>query len=383
MAGETHYYRIRALPQTMVNDDGETVADPDAGWSAEDELAETGDDAPEDSTVGMTMVDGPGPPTQTAVPEATSSSVTISWTQPGDIGGSAITKYEVYKWNGSSWVYEDDVSAVANQTAYTYEDMGLAAGTTHYYIVRAVNDHGPGDWSQVWSDTTDSGDIEAPTLTATQRSTTEIQLTWNVPAANGNTITGYTLQRWDNTAFATIMVLTPETTDAADAVEALTLTADTTLYVDIGRAPGTQYWYQIQATGTDPNDNNDPATTVYSGVATATTVSAPPERPVVSAEDDDITHNSIKLTWDEPKDNGNAIIHYEVQLWDTSGPTNQWTRLALISATHTEYTHRNLDAETRYIYRVRAQNRAPGAAGGFGSFSTVVSATTTAEEPEE
>ena len=156
---------------------------------------------------------------------------------------------------------------------------------------------------------------------------------------------------------------------------ALALDTTTTLYVDTDRDPGTEYWYQIMV---DAQMDSD-----WSAVASTTTVSAPPERPVVTADADDITHNSVKLTWEEPEDNGNAIIHYEVQLWDTSGSTNQWTRIALISATHTEYTHSNLDAEARYVYRVRAQNRAPGAANGFGSFSTVISATTTAEPDEE
>ena len=66
-------------------------------------------------------------------------------------------------------------------------------------------------------------------------------------------------------------------------------------------------------------------------------------------------------------------------MWNTT--THSWGRLDVISATHTTYTHRNLTPETRYVYRVRAQNRAP-ADSGFGSWSTIIAATTI-EEPEE
>ena len=368
-AGSTHYYRIRALPQVVetTGDDPDDLTD--EGWSAED-TAETGEDAPEGATMGMTLVDGPGAPTQTSAPTATTNSITILWTAPDDIGGSAITKYEVYKWNGSSWVHETDVLAVTGQTDYTSEDMGLASGTTHYYIVRAVNAHGPGDWSQVFSSTTDEGDIEAPMLTATPRSTSAIQLTWNIPEANGNTITGFTLQRWNGAAFATIQV------DVDGSPTDLTLSASTTLYVDSGLAAGTQQWYQIQATGTDAAGTAiDAANVVFSAVATATTIADVPARVVLTRPipAGDITHNSVKLTWTTPDANGSAIIHYEVQVWNAS--TTSWDRLALISATRLTYTHRNLDAESRYIYRVRAQNRAPNT-DGFVPFSTIISATT-------
>ena len=165
----------------------------------------------------------------------------------------------------------------------------------------------------------------------------------------------------------------------------LDLATTTTLFVDTGLEPGTQYWYQIKVDAEAPTTQDS----VYSAVASATTVAAFPGRPVLSPIDAaDITHNSIKLTWKGPDidvdgtdgldadsfaSNGSAVIHYEVQMWNTS--TSQWTRVAVIAAAHTTYTHRNLMPETRYVYRVRAQNRAP-ADRGFGSWSTIIAATT-------
>ena len=347
-AGTTHYYRIRAWPQ--VDSDGDTDVI-DEGWGAAEDR--------DDGSSATTHADVPEAVT-IAAPSATANSITITWgaLAAEDTGGSAISGYNVYKWDGSSWVLKTSLGVVL-----TYTETGLAAGTKHYYIVRAVNDQGIGQWSNYVSDTTDPATPDAPAMTATARDTTSIQLTWTVPNLNGTAShTGYILQRWNGTVFATIQV------DDQD----LVLDDTTTLHVDTGLESGTQYWYQIL---TDAANNSVP-----SAVVNATTVAAPPERVVLTRPipDADITHNTIKLTWTAPDHNGSAIIHYEVEVWDTSGSTSKWTRLALIAAQHTTYTHRNLSAETRYVYRVRAQNRAPGTAGGFGSYSTVLAATTDA-----
>ncbi len=380
-AGVTYAYRIRALPQNIDTDDPANGTD-DEGWSAEDQA--DGANPPLGSVSATTVADVPGAPALNDITTVTASSITITW-DPLDVadrGGSAITRYEVHKWTGGSWAHQDDVAAVAgreadprtDQSDYAYTDTGLAAGARRYYIVRAVNSQGAGKWSNFESGITSPAAPDAPVLTATARDTTSIQLTWTEAVLNGaggfdSDNGGYLLQRWHDSAFATIQV---DSDDDGTPDAPLTLDATTTLYVDTGLESGTQYWYRIRV--------NAETNSVFSGIAAATTIAAPPDRPVVSAQPGDISHNAVKLTWDAPHDNGSAVIHYELHRWDTSGPANQWTRLALISATRTSYTHRNLDPETRYTYRVRAQNRAPNT-DGFGPWSTVISVTTTAAPP--
>ena len=72
-----------------------------------------------------------------------------------------------------------------------YKDEGLAPGTRYYYILAASNSMGYGAWSAAASAMTAAGAPDAPTLNATATGGDSIQLTWNVPNANGATITGY------------------------------------------------------------------------------------------------------------------------------------------------------------------------------------------------
>ena len=168
MSGVTYSYRIRALPQA----DTDTPPDnnDDEGWSAEDDA--DGDNPPKGSVSATTDADVPEAPVMSQSPTSTASTITITWTAPTMTGGSAITGYEVHKWNGSSWALNATLGDVE-----TYTDTNLAAGTKHYYIVRAVNDQGAGKWSRFVADDTSPAAPDAPTLTATTRDTNSIQLT--------------------------------------------------------------------------------------------------------------------------------------------------------------------------------------------------------------
>ncbi len=63
------------------------------------------------------------------------SSVRLNWTQ-----GNNETGFEVYRATGAGGPYTFAGLTMANATTYT--DTGLAAGKTHYFIVRAVNNTG-------------------------------------------------------------------------------------------------------------------------------------------------------------------------------------------------------------------------------------------------
>ncbi|MGG1519690.1 S-layer homology domain-containing protein [Paenibacillus oryzisoli] len=77
----------------------------------------------------------PGRPQSFAV-VAGDGQVTLSWSTPSDNGGADITKYEVSKDNGISWMDAD------TQTGHTF--TGLTNGTVYSFKVRAVNSVGSG-----------------------------------------------------------------------------------------------------------------------------------------------------------------------------------------------------------------------------------------------
>ena len=115
--GTTKHYRINA-----VNSKGTS------GWSP---LAS----ATTDRSV-------PGRPTLLArsLPEA----VYLNWASPATAtGGSAITRYEIQRWDSAERRWVD----VRSTTGTAYTDSGLMNGKKYYYRVRAVNGLGAGKWS--------------------------------------------------------------------------------------------------------------------------------------------------------------------------------------------------------------------------------------------
>ena len=79
--------------------------------------------------------------------------INLSWTAPGDDGGSPITGYkiEVSPDGNANWT---ELVANTGNTTTTYAHSGLAAGTTRHYRVSAINSAGAGDPSNIDDATT-------------------------------------------------------------------------------------------------------------------------------------------------------------------------------------------------------------------------------------
>ncbi len=337
-AGTKYYYRVRALPQLAAD---RTTPDNDAGWSAENMS---------DAASATTHGDTPGRPTWAADDfAATANSLVLTWVEPSNTGGSAITGYKLRIRSGGRWVAEATLGKVL-----TYTDMNLDAGTKYYYSVRAINSQGEGLWSAYKAGTTTAANPDAPVLTAMATGMNTIQLTWTVPDDNGvdGGITGYELQRFGTSAWETTNLLG---TDAA-------ATIGLTLFVDSSLMPGKTYHYRIRATPqTADNDG-------WSVSRSATTVAGAPSRPMtVTATADG--QNAVNLTWVAPADNGSAIVRYELQRYTTA---SGWVVVRSdLPSTRTSYKDSGLMADTRYVYRLRAVNRAEDK-NGMGKYSTIV-----------
>ena len=128
--------------------------------------------------------------------------IDLSWSAPSDNGGAAIIGYRIE-------VSEDNVNwrelvLSTGSTATSYSDVGLAAGTTRYYRVSAINSGGTGPASNVANATTDAA-APAPTIVSVTAGEASLTVLWNAPSdTGGSTITAYDLRHIRSDADKTV-----------------------------------------------------------------------------------------------------------------------------------------------------------------------------------
>ena len=123
---------------------------------------------------------------------AGSATLEISWSEPAEDGGVAITSYDLqYRETGTSaW------SQVPDLTGTSYTITGLSAGTGYEVQVRATNSLGDSGWSTSGTATTDTTVPSAPAApTVTAASSSSVEVDWDAPTEDGGTtVTGYDVQ---------------------------------------------------------------------------------------------------------------------------------------------------------------------------------------------
>lgn len=128
----------------------------------------------------------PGDPYYTNI---TQTSFTVNWA-----ASSNVSYYELYFWNGSSWQY-------LTSTTLTYEPINNAvAGTTYYFIIRAISPVGYGIYGNYTGVTTlplAPGVPGTPTYTNVTRNSA----TLNWTAASG-VVDYYYIYMWTGSAWA-------------------------------------------------------------------------------------------------------------------------------------------------------------------------------------
>ena len=188
--------------------------------------------------VRLVRATAPGKPTGLAATASGTTQIDLAWTAPSD-GGRAITGYriEVSTDGSTNW---SDLKANTGNDDTTYSHTGLAAGSTRYYRVSAINAVGTSEASDSANARLDTAAPDAPTgLRAIADGTSKIELSWPAPALDGGSaITGYKIEVSSN---GTTWPATPHLADTGN--------SDTS-YTHSGLAAGNTRHYRVSAINT-------------------------------------------------------------------------------------------------------------------------------------
>jgi hypothetical protein len=251
------------------------------------------------------------------------ASAAVSWSPPGNDGGSAITGYTVTPYlNGVPLAPR----VFNNQLATTQTVVGLAIGTTYTFRVAAINLKGTGPVSAPSAPTATMSAPGAPTGVSAVPGNSSALVSWLPPASNGGSaITGYTVTSSPGGFTATVA-------------------GTTTSAVVSGLTLGTSYTFTVRATsvvGTGPASAPSPPVvpTAVPGAPTGVTAVA--------------GTTSATVSWNPPANSGGSVITGYTLTWAVNG-IDQSTRT--FASTATTQTITGLASGTTYTFRVAAIN---------------------------
>ncbi len=184
--------------------------------------------------------DGPVPAKPTGVvTTATHDSVALAWDDPSD---ASITHYQIFRRDRGVHDAGEFVTIKENtgSAATSYTDDTVEPETRYVYRVKAVNQHGASTWSNfVRADTPaalDPADL-APSGLEVSLVENRVTLTWDAPASDAASVTGYEiLRRRPNEGEAALTTLVADTGNA-----------ETGYTDDTANEPGVRYTYRVRA----------------------------------------------------------------------------------------------------------------------------------------
>ena len=331
----------------------------------------------------------------------TSTSVTITWTAPGDEGmnGNATGYMVKYSTTGritaSNWssatTYPQTWTPAKNGSTETHVITGLSPGTEYWFAVEAYDEmlnysevsNSPNAVTSMPPETTAPAAIAD--LAAGTATSTSVVLTWTAPGNDGmkGDATGY-IVKYSATGPITADNWSSATTYQQSWTPAKNGTAETHTVTDL--TPGAKYWFAVVAFDEVPN---------YSGVSnspSATTGLAPDTTaPAVIADlaASTATSTSITLTWTAPGDNGyvgNATGY--IVKYSTVGPidSGNWNSASVYTQFWTPVRNGTLETHmvtgltsgTKYWFAVETYDDVLIYSGVSNSPNAMTATTTTA-----
>ncbi len=244
--------------------------------------------------------DAPDTPTLTAG----DAKIDISWSEPSNNNGSAVTDYDVrYRactatpktctssptWGSWSTISHTGTATAASKTS-------LTNGTAYQVQVRAQNANGESPYSNSAS-AIPAGKPKKPATPTVTTGDQQLTVSWTAPSDNGSAITGYTVQYCTSTDDCT------NDDNWYDSGH-----SDTTTSVDItGLTNGTSYKVRVRAT-------NSVGDGPWSTSATGTPVGKPSAPDTITIASG---NNRLIVSWNTPTDNGATVSGFKVRYCNT------------------------------------------------------------------
>ncbi len=243
----------------------------------------------------------PNTPSHLSAEAASKTQIDLTWRNSG-----INTSYEIERGNAHGGPFTEITDTPVDDARYS--DTGLALDTTYYYRVRAVNQGGRSEYSNIASTTTLPNVPAAPSLSTQALSQTQIRVTWGDLSDE----TGYEIERGNAQAG-------PFTKIADNAANDIT-------YSDTGLTPDATYYYRVRAVNRGGNSG-------YSNVAHTATFSTNPADIAAAAILDrfgkTVTADDV-TNYYPASDGSGTIVYFEVNKTST---TNRGRVIAKVNNT--------------------------------------------------
>ena len=323
---------------------------------------------------------------------ATTSSVDLSWTAPGDDGATGTaTTYDVRyststitagNWASATQATGEPAPQVAG-SAETFTVTGLSESTTYFFAIK-TSDEVPNEsaLSNVPSAATADGtapDALAGLATGTV-TTSSVDLSWTAPGDDGATGTATTYDVRYSTSTITAGNWASATQATGEPAPQVAGSAET--FTVTGLSEGITYFFAIKTSDEVPNES------ALSNVPSAATADGTAPDAVADLATGAVTTSSVDLSWTAPGDDGatGTATTYDVRYSTSTITAGNWASATQatgepapqVAGSAETFTVTGLSESITYFFAIKTEDEVPNES----ALSNVPSAATATTAPD-